>query len=156
MQTASVGGAQGVMIDSVQNDMRGRELLLFRWLFLIAALWNFAGALPGLFDTAGMFAREFGRELTDPVMVAVYRGAWGTALLYGFGFLMIAWNPVRHSGVVLMGGLGKALFALNLANMYLNGWTSDFAVIVIGGDIIFCALFVVYFVRLRQLGHSLI
>lgn len=143
-------------INSMQNDMRGSEFLLFQGLFLIAALWNFAGALPGLFDSAGMFAAEFGRELADPVMVAVYRGAWGTALLYGFGFLMVAWNPTRHSGVVLMGGLGKALFALNLAYMYLNGWTSDFAVVVIGGDIVFCVLFVAYFIRLRQLGHSLI
>lgn len=138
------------------KDMAGRELLFFQGFFMIAALWNFAGAAPGLFDTAGMFAREFGRDLTDPVMVAVYRGAWGTALLYGFGFLMVAWNPVRHSGVVLMGGLGKALFALNLAYMHLNGWTSDFAIVVIGGDIIFVALFAVYCVRLRRLGHSLI
>jgi hypothetical protein len=136
--------------------MAGRELLFFRILFLIAALWNFAGALPGLFDSAGMFAREFGRDLTDPVLVAVYKGAWGTAFLYGFGFLMVAWNPIRHSGVVLMGGSGKALFAFNLAYMYQNGWTSDFAIAVIAGDIIFCALFVVYFVRLRQHDHGLI
>lgn len=138
------------------GDMTGRELWLFRSLFIIAALWNFAGAVPGLLDTEGMFAREFGSDLTDPVMVAVYRGAWGTAFLYGFGFLIVAWKPVRHSGVVLMGGLGKALFATNLAWMYLNGWTSDFAIVVIGGDIIFVALFAVYFVRLRRLGHSLI
>lgn len=138
------------------NNMTGRELKAFRILFLISAIWNFAGALPGLFDSAGMFAQEFGRELTDPVLVAVYRGAWGTALLYGFGFLAVAYDPVRHSGIVLMGGLGKALFALNLLRMYLNGWTSDFAIVVIGGDVIFVSLFVAYFLRLRRHGHNLI
>lgn len=51
----------------------------------------------------------------------LYRGAWGTAFLYGFGFLLVAHHPVRHTGVVIMGGLGKALFALNLLGMYLNG-----------------------------------
>ncbi len=142
--------------NDLSKDMGGRELLSFRSLFVIAALWNFAGALPGLFDSAGMFEREFGRNLADPVMVAVYRGAWVTALLYGFGFLIVALNPVRHTGVILMGGLGKGLFALNLAYMCLNGWTSDFAIVVIAGDIIFFTLFVVYFVRIRQLGHSLI
>ncbi|MVA96954.1 hypothetical protein GN330_06775 [Nitratireductor sp. CAU 1489] len=142
--------------DNDPKDMAGRELRLFRSFFTIAALWNFAGAVPGLFDTAGMFAREFGRDLSDPVMIAVYRGAWGTALLYGFGFLVVAWSPVRQSGVVLMGGLGKALFALNLAYLFLNGWTSDFAIVVIGGDVIFCSLFVVYFARLRRLGHGII
>ena len=133
-----------------------RELTAFRILFLISAIWNFAGALPGLFDSAGMFAQEFGRELTDPVLIAVYRGAWGTAFLYGFGFLAVAYNPVRHTGIVMMGGLGKALFALNLLFMYLNDWTSDFAIVVILGDVIFVTLFIIYFLRLRQHGHSLL
>lgn len=132
------------------------ELALFRVLFLVSAMWNFAGAIPGLADSTGMFAREFGRELADPVMLAIYRGAWGTALLYGFGFLMVAWNPLRHSGVVVMGGLGKALFALNLFYMRQNGWTSDLAVVVIAGDAIFVALFLLYLVRLKRVGTSIL
>ena len=140
---------------SVNPGMVGRELNFFRIFFVIAALWNFAGAIPGLIDTAGMFEREFGRALTDPVMVAVYRGAWGTALLYGFGFLMVALNPQRHTGIVAMGGLGKALFALNLLQMHLNRWTSDFAIVVIAGDVLFVAIFLVYFVRLKRLGVTL-
>jgi hypothetical protein len=125
------------------------SMTAFRVLFVVAAIWNFAGAVPGLFDSAGMFAREFGRELTDPVMVAVYRGAWGTAFLYGFGFLLAAWDPVRHWGVVLMGGIGKALFAVNLFYMFKKGWTSDFAMVVIAGDVLFVAAFVVYLIWLR-------
>ncbi|MEM6412251.1 MAG: hypothetical protein AAF683_12025, partial [Pseudomonadota bacterium] len=120
------------------------------------AVWNFAGAIPGLMDTSGMFEREFGRALTDPVMVAVYRGAWGTAFLYGFGFLMAAANPVKHTGIVLMGGTGKALFALNLLFMYLNGWTSPFAMVVIAGDVAFIALFALYFLQLRRSGHLIL
>jgi len=48
-------------------------------------------------------------------MMAIYRGAWCTALLYGFGFLLTARDPIRHVGVVWIGGSGKALFAFNLA-----------------------------------------
>lgn len=136
--------------------LTGRELLFFRALFLISALWNFAGAFPGIFDSAGMFEREFGKALTDPVIIAVYRGAWATALLYGFGFLIVAYNPIRHTGIVMMGGLGKALFALNLLNMYLNNWTSDFAIVVIVGDAVFVLLFMAYFLRLKHHGHALI
>ena len=132
------------------------ERRFFRLLFLIAAIWNFAGGLPGLIDPAGMFAQEFGRELSDPVMVQVYRGAWGTAFLYGFGFLAAMRDPARHSGVVAMGGLGKALFALNLAYMYASGWTSGFALVVILGDVVFVALFAAYFLRLRRRGIGLI
>lgn len=129
-----------------------REARFFRVCFLVAALWNLVGAVPGVLDPAGMFAREFGRALVDPVQVAIYRGAWGTALLYGFGFLLVARDPVRHSGVVAMGGLGKALFALNLAFMYLSGWTSWFAIVVIVGDIVFVAVFAGYFICLRRSG----
>lgn len=133
-----------------------RELNFFRIFFIVSALWNFAGAAPGLADSLGMFEREFGRALVDPVMIAVYRGAWGTAFLYGLGFLVVAYNPVRHTGIVMMGGLGKALFAINLLIMYLNGWTSDFAVVVIVGDLVFIAIFTLYFLRLRRHGHRLL
>lgn len=135
------------------SGLANRTIATFRWLFIVAAGWNFAGSLPGLFDPSGMFAQEFGRELADPVLVAVYRGAWGTAFLYGFGFLLAAKNPVRHTGIVLMGGTGKALFALNLLVMYLNGWTSSFAIVVIGGDVIFVAMFIWYFMQLRRHGY---
>lgn len=138
------------------TDLSPSTLKWMRILFLISAVWNFAGAIPGLMDAAGMFEREFGRALEDPVMVAVYRGAWGTAFLYGFGFLMVAANPVRHSGIVLMGGTGKALFALNLFYMHMNGWTSDFALVVIIGDIIFIIAFLAYFAALKKQGHSVV
>lgn len=131
------------------------DIRLFRTLFVIAAVWNFAGAVPGLLDSNRMFLQEFGRELTDPVLLAIYRGAWGTAFLYGFGFLAAARNPARHTGIVMMGGLGKALFALNLLGMYLQGWTSDFAVVVILGDVLFVAAFVWYLVRLKRRGIAL-
>lgn len=138
------------------TEINTRALRFLRILFIVSAIWNFAGALPGLMDTAGMFEREFGRDLTDPVMVAVYRGAWGTAFLYGFGFLLVAINPVRHTGIVLMGGTGKALFALNLLFMYLNGWTSPFAIVVIVGDIVFLGLFAAYFILLKRHGHRIV
>ena len=137
------------------SELSVTQTRFFRVLFLVSAIWNFAGAIPGLMDTAGMFEREFGRALEDPVMVAVYRGAWGTAFLYGFGFLLAAWNPVRHTGVVLMGGAGKALFALNLLFMYLQGWTSNFAIVVILGDAAFVTLFVVYLILLKRAGQNI-
>ncbi|HBX81988.1 MAG: hypothetical protein WAV45_00420 [Propionibacteriaceae bacterium] len=133
-----------------------RERKWWAGLFVIAAVWNFAGAVPGFLDTSAMFAREFGRDLTDPVMVIIYRGAWGTALLYGLGFLIVARNPERHTGVVLMGGLGKAFFAFHLLYMYLNDWTSDFALVVIAGDAVFVVLFLAYFASVRRHGHTLL
>jgi hypothetical protein len=137
------------------TQLPSQEIWAFRVLFIVSAIWNFAGAIPGLSDSENMFLREFGRELSDPVMLAVYRGAWGTAFLYGLGFLVAAYNPQRHSGIILMGGLGKALFALNLLNMYLQGWTSNFALLVILGDVLFVLAFLSYFIRLKRFGSIL-
>ncbi|MCB0995509.1 MAG: hypothetical protein KDB21_10485 [Acidimicrobiales bacterium] len=138
------------------EPLTDRERTRYAALFVVAAVWNLAGALPGFLDSDGMFAREFGRDLADPVMEIVYRGAWGTALLYGLGFLMVARDPVRHTGVVLMGGLGKAFFALHLLYMYLQGWTSQFALVVIAGDAVFVGCFVAYFRCVRRHGYRLI
>lgn len=144
-------------IDAPMTDLLPRrERVRYAILFVVAAVWNFAGAIPGFFDSSGMFAREFGRELHDPVMEIVYRGAWGTALLYGVGFLMVARDPVRHTGIVLMGGLGKAFFALHLAYMFAKGWTSSFALVVVAGDALFVALFVAYFLNVRRRGHAVV
>ncbi|WP_397405164.1 hypothetical protein [Phenylobacterium sp.] len=132
------------------------ERRVIQALFVIAAIWNFAGSIPGIANPSGMFAQEFGRDLSDPVMVAVYRGAWVTSFLYALGFLLVARNPERHAGIVLMGGLGKALFAMNLAWMYLSGWTSDFAVVVIVGDAVFVTLFLIYLFRLRRAGFAVL
>jgi hypothetical protein len=132
------------------------ERRVIQALFVIAAVWNFAGSIPGIANASGMFAQEFGRDLSDPIMVAVYRGAWATSFLYALGFLLVARNPERHVGIVLMGGLGKALFAMNLAWMYLSGWTSDFAVVVIAGDAVFVASFLIYLFRLRRAGIALV
>lgn len=126
----------------------------FRLFFIVAAVWNLAGGLPGTLFPAVMFEREFGRVLEDPAFIAIYRGAWGTSLLYGIGWLIVASAPVRHWGIVAIGGLGKALFALNLAGMYLKGWTSEFALLVIFGDALFVLGFIIYFWALRRSGST--
>ncbi len=136
------------MNTSVSNDETGvvdgwyRTL---RWVFVVAALWNLSGGIPGVLFPADMYAREFGTPLNDPVLTAIYRGAWGTSLLYGLGFLIVATNPLKHWGIVVMGGLGKALFALNLGYMYASGWTSKVSLLVILGDLIFVLIFILYF-----------
>ena len=90
--------------------MSDKKLAFFRIVFVMAALWNLAGGIPGYFDSANMFHRLFDKELTDPLMTAIYKGSWGTTFLYFFGYLLVAYNPVRHTGVVILGTIGKVFF----------------------------------------------
>ena len=130
--------------------MSGKELMFFRIVFVVAALWNLAGGVPGYFDSANMFHRLFSRELTDPLMTAIYKGSWGTTFLYFFGYLLVAYNPVRHTGIVILGTIGKVFFAAGLLSAYLSGTATSFTLVVIAGDFIFTILFIAYLVRMTR------
>ncbi|MEC7525415.1 MAG: hypothetical protein VYE22_36365 [Myxococcota bacterium] len=136
-----------------------RELSLFRALFVTAALWNLAGGIIGYLNPALAFELLFDRALTDPLYTAIYRGACGTTLVYFIGYLVVAYDPVKHTGIVLVGGIGKIGFALNLLQLHLAGIANASAYVVIVGDAFFFALFLYYFARLfltrqRPLGEG--
>jgi len=128
--------------------MSKNDLLIFRIIFAASALWNLTGAIFGYFNTAYTFNGLFNRDLTDPLFYAVYQGAWGTTFVYFFGYLIVAYNPVKHSGIVIVGGIGKIGFAISLLKLYLSGLAGPIVFIIIAGDFIFFLLFLYYFFRL--------
>lgn len=130
--------------------MSDKEITYFRVLFIIAALWNLTGATFGYFNTAYTFNRFFGRELIDALFYSVYQGAWGTTLVYFIGYLLVAYNPVKHTGIVMVGGIGKVGFAIKLLHLYLTGIANPVVLIVIIGDFIFSLLFLYYFYKLLK------
>ena len=130
--------------------MKNKEITFFRILFVGAALWNFVGAIFGYFNTAYTFNRFFNRELTDPLFYAIYQGAWGTTLVYFVGYSIVAYNPLKHTGVVIVGGIGKVGFAISLLKFYLVGLAGSIVFIVIVGDFIFFLLFLYFFLRLYK------
>ena len=123
-------------------------LSFFKRVFIVAALWNLTGAIFGYFNTAFTFEATFNRELTDPLMYAVYRGAWGTTLIYFIGYLIVASNPEKHYGIVITGGIGKVGYVINLIQLYLAGLASPIVFIIVIGDAIFFLIFMVYFYQI--------
>ena len=130
--------------------MKEKEITFFKILFIVSALWNLLGAIFGYFNTAYTFEGFFNRELTDPLYYAIYQGAWGTTLVYIIGYLIVAYKPIRHTGIVIVGGIGKVAFAISLVKFYLAGIATSVVFIVIIGDFIFALLFLYYFFRLRK------
>ncbi|MBK8236678.1 MAG: hypothetical protein IPK74_14095 [Deltaproteobacteria bacterium] len=86
----------------------------------------------------------FDRALSDPLLTSIYRGAWGTTFLYFVGYLIVARDPERHTGIVLLGTIGKVFFAINLLSLYAHGLATDLVFVVVVGDSVFSALFVRY------------
>ena len=136
--------------------MQDREIKFFRLLFIVSALWNLTGAVFGYFNTAYTFQGFFGRELADPLFYAIYQGAWGTTLVYIIGYAIVAYNPLRHTGIVIVGGIGKVGFAILLLKLYLSGIASPIVFVVIAGDLVFALLFLYYSWRVHRSGQSIV
>jgi hypothetical protein len=128
--------------------MKSKELTFFKIFFITASLWNLIGAYFGYFNTASTFNGFFNKELTDPLFFAIYQGAWGTTLVYFIGYAIVAYNPVKHYGIVIVGGIGKVGFAISLLKLYMSGLANSVVFIVIIGDFIFSLLLLYYFFKL--------
>ena len=136
--------------------MRNKDFPFFTNLFIIAALWNLIGAGFGYFNTEYTFRGLFGRELTDPLFYEVYKGAWGTTLMFFMGYLLVAYNPIKHIGVALIGGIGKLSFAIAELQLYLSGLANAKILFIVVGDFLFCILFVYYFTKMFALKKAII
>lgn len=122
----------------------------FTNLFLFASLWNLAGAVFGYFNTSFTFEIIFNRELTDPLLFAVYKGAWGTTLVYFIGYLLVSYNPAKHYGIVVTGGIGKLGFIISLLQLYFAGIAGPIIFVIVIGDGIFLILFAYYLFQLYK------
>lgn len=136
--------------------MGNKELKFIKLLFIVAALWNLTGAGFGYFNTAYTFQVFFGRELSDPLYYDIYKGAWGTTFVYFFGYLIVAYNPLKHTGIVIVGAIGKVGFAIKLLQLYLSDIANSVVLIVVIGDLIFMLLFIYYFLLLYKAKERII
>ncbi len=136
--------------------MKNKEITFFRSLFIVSAIWNLIGAIFGYFNTAFTFNGFFNRELTDPLFYAIYQGAWGTTLVYFIGYLIVAKNPLKHTGIVIVGGIGKIGFAISLLKFYLAGLAGPVVFVVIAGDFVFSLLFLYYFISLYRAKENIV
>jgi hypothetical protein len=133
-----------------------KSMNLIKIIFLAASLWNLIGAMFGYFNTAFTFHHFFARELADPLIYAIYKGAWGTTFVYFFGYLVVAYNPLKHPGIVVVGGIGKIGFVIQLLQLYISGLANSVVLVVVIGDFIFLILFLYYFLQLYRAKVSIV
>jgi hypothetical protein len=136
--------------------MSNSEIRLFCVIFIAAAIWNLCGGVLGYFNTGYTFELLFDRSADDPILLSVFRGATGTTFTYFLGYLIVALNPLRHTGIVIVGGIGKLGFAIQMLKFYSAGLANAHALVIVVGDMVFCAIFLYYFYRLHKTGNKLI
>jgi hypothetical protein len=62
----------------------------------------------------------------------------------------VAYNPVKHYGIVIVGGIGKVSFTISLFKFYLAGLANSVVFIVLIGHFIFSLLLLYYFYTLYK------
>ncbi|MBX3270998.1 MAG: hypothetical protein KF729_12105 [Sandaracinaceae bacterium] len=111
----------------------------WRAVFATAALWTLLGAIPGYLDPAASFLRFHGAPADSPLVLELYRGAWGQTLLFAVGYAVAAIDPRRHGLLLLLGGIGKLLYAIRVLST-LGDLPTPMALVAAAGDLVFVAL----------------
>jgi len=121
----------------------------FRPLFYIAALWNLAAAGVALWAPAYHARVFFGsdRGLASPDAAMNTNILWVSVALFGIGYWLVARDPNKNHGLILIAALGKAYTAILWFSGFLFGTVTSFALLGAAGDIIFATFFAYFLLQ---------
>ncbi len=122
-------------------------MLFWRLVLAAAALWTMLGAVPAFLDTASAYERFHGSPAGSPELLAIYRGSWGQSFLFAVGYLVAAFNPVRHALVIGLGVVGKIVYAAGFVGPVLAGEAGSLAFAAVIGDFVFAGLFLAFLIQ---------
>jgi len=112
--------------------------------FVIAGLYTAGGVLPGILNPEQGLLDFTNKIIEDWNTLYFFRSLWITVLVFGIGFFIVALNPAKHIGIVIMGLLGKLFFASNVLFQYSNEKVSQMAMTAATIDLIFVLLFGIF------------
>jgi hypothetical protein len=130
----------------VTGTVTGTISDLNRWkpFFWTAAVYNLLAAAVALlapdFHVEQFFAAP--AVLEGPVARIYTQAFWVSVLLFGVGYAIVARNPDRNHGILLLAALGKAYVFVAFVRAWLAGSMRTLALLGGIGDLIFAAGFV--------------
>ncbi|MCK5130711.1 MAG: hypothetical protein KAR40_00990 [Candidatus Sabulitectum sp.] len=129
------------------------EYATWRKLFLISAIWNFAGAIPGILFPALSMRLFYGIQTDNYHTLFLTSLFWGTVFLFGIGYLIVANAPVKNLGIIAMGVTGKVILASAWYCIYFlcKGRATIVVVGAATGDLIFAIYFCCYLFKNRSM-----
>jgi len=125
--------------------------LRYRPLFYAAAGWNVIAARVALaapvFHAEAFFVLE--GALASPEAALNTRIMWVTVGLLGFGYWLVARDPRKNHGLVLVAALGKTCVALLWIAAFAQGTVGLLGLAGALGDLVFAALFFRFLLAFR-------
>jgi hypothetical protein len=120
-----------------------------RWLFGIAAVFNFAVGLALLFFRPLLLGKlGFDPVTGSNIVIANLTGMF--VALFGWCYLLVALDPVKNRPFIAVGAIGKLLAICCAAAPWLSGTITMKPPPLLAGDLILALLFLDYLRRTRQ------
>jgi hypothetical protein len=130
----------------------GFDPLRFRPLFYAAAGWNLVAAGVALAAPA-FHAEAFfgsGAALASPEAALNSRIMWVSIGLLGFGYWLVARNPRKNHGLVLVAAMGKTCVAALWIAAFAQNTVGSLALAGAVGDLAFAGLFFRFLVAAQR------
>ncbi len=115
---------------------------VWQWFFVVSGVWNLIGATDGLLRPALNLEKYYNVKTDDYYTLFLNRSFWWCVLIFGVGYLLIAYDPVLFYGIIVMGIIGKVIVAANWYYLYLRGRAQTAVIFGATGDSIFTVFFV--------------
>ena len=119
----------------------------WRIFFAISAIWNFCGAIPALLFPETNLHQFYGIVTNDYYTIFLNRGLWLAVLLFGIGYAIVAYDPGRNLGIIIMGIMGKITVAIHWFYLFGIDKATGYAVFGATGDSLFTVFFIIYLVQ---------
>ena len=123
----------------------------YKILFGVAGLYNFVGSLPPLLLPESGLRRMY--SVTgphSPVALLGHELFWISVFLFGVGYCIVALNPLKNHGIIILAILGKGYVGLRWVLLYFSGQATTFALLGGLGDVLFALIFIPALLRLRM------
>jgi len=119
----------------------------WRKFFLIAALWNFTFIPPALLFPSFEVRLMYGLKTSDFYILYLNTAFFLTVLVFGIGYLIIAYDPGKNLGIILMGIIAKTMVGIGF--YYLFSIDKVTLIPVFGGtvDLLFTLYFIYYLIK---------
>jgi len=122
---------------------------IWRKFFFVSAVWNFSGAIPSIFYPAFSMRLFYGVQTNNYHTLLLEALFFGAVLMFGVGYLIVAFAPEKNLGIIFLGVVSKALIAIiwYCIFFFCNDCAAFFVVIVATGDMIFAIYFGYYLIK---------
>lgn len=120
------------------------------------ALWNIGAALPGLVAPRRGFRLLYGVDTDHFYELYQHRAIMSVILLFGVGYAIIAIEPSANLGLVLLGTIGKVLFAAVIVTLFFMRRATKVALLIAACDAVFAVIFLRYLLSSIFFVHELV